>query len=286
MEYITKYKLPSIGFGIHHLDEGALAVDTTYRAIESGWRVLETAGSFLNECSLGLGIQMALEQHFVKRDELVVSTKLRDDMQGYEFANQAFQCSLNNLGLDYIDIFAIRLPLIMEEDWQTPLIDTWRAMEQLYEKGKIKILAVSNFAVKHLEFLINRATYKPMINQLEIHPYFQQLGLQKFCQENEIYISSWASLDYGKICYDKSILGLSQKYNKTPAQIVLRWHTQKGHFTITRTTNYDRMKKNLDIFSFTLNERDMNAIDNLNDLSFKSKNWPTEQIRKHGGAYE
>ena len=186
--------IPKIGFVIHHLDEGQLAVDTTYEAIKAGWRLLETASSFFNEKSLGLGIEKALNENIVKREDLIISTKLQDEMQGYEYTHQAFQNSLEKLGVDYIDIFAIRLPLIMEEDWQTPLIDSWRAMENLYDEGKICVLALSNFAAKHLEFLLENARIKPMINQLEIHPRFHQYGLQKFCKKNNILVSSWRSL--------------------------------------------------------------------------------------------
>lgn len=278
--------IPKIGFGIHHLDEGQLAVDTTYEAIKAGWRLLETASSFFNEKSLGLGIEKALNENIVKREDLIISTKLQDEMQGYEYTHQAFQNSLEKLGVDYIDIFAIRLPLIMEEDWQTPLIDSWRAMENLYDEGKICVLALSNFAAKHLEFLLENARIKPMINQLEIHPRFHQYGLQKFCKKNNILVSSWRSLEYGKICYNETIMKIARKLEKTPAQIVLRWHIQQNRLPITRTTHIDRMNENLNIFDFNLDENEMNIINNLKDPLFKSNQWPTEAIRTHGGINE
>ena len=278
--------IPSIGFGIHHLDEGALAIDTTYNAIKTGWRLLETASSFFNEKSLGLGIKQAIDEGIVKREDLIISTKLQDEMQGFEFTNIAFQDSLKKLGVDYIDIFAIRLPLIKEDDWKTPLIDSWRAMEELYNQGKIKVLAVSNFAKSHLEFLLENAKIKPIINQLEIHPKFQQKGLQKLCKDNNIIVSSWRSLEYGVVCYNSTIQEIAEKYNKTPAQIVLRWHIQQGRLPITRTTHFNRMKENIDIFNFEISQEDMEKVNNLQDPAYKSNQWPTETIRIHGGNNE
>lgn len=289
MEYfcINSINIPKLGFGIHHLDEGILAEETVYNAIKwGGWRLLETAGCFQNERSLGLGIQRAINEGVVARKDLFISSKIQDEMQGFEYTKESFENSLNKLQVDYIDLYGIRRPLVEQEDWKTPLIDSWRALEDLYKDGKIKILTVSNFAPMHLNFLLENAEIKPLINQLEIYPRYQQIGLQKYTRNKGLIVGSWVSLDYGRACYDNVIIKLSEKYNKTPAQIILRWHIQKEHLTMTRTTQINRMRENIDIFDYSLDEKDMKLIDDLNDKHLKSENWPTEAIRKHGGTNE
>lgn len=152
-------------------------------------------------------------------------------------------------------------------------------MEEFYKDGRIKALGVCNFSIKPLEFLLEEAEIKPTINQIELHPQYQQKEIQNFCKTNNIVVSSWASLQYGKVCYNETIIEIANRYNKTPAQIVLRWHIQNGHMTVTRSTKKERLEQNINIFDFELTNEDMAIIDNM-DSSIKPI-WPCLPINEN-----
>ena len=269
-------KIPQIGFGIHHYPEGTASVEIIENLLKNGVQLVETASSFFNEKSLGIGIKNSQQKLGIKREEILISTKLHDDMQGYEYTKQAFKNSLEKLDVDYIDIFQIRHPLWNEDDWKTPLIDSWRALEDLYEEGKIRAIGVSNFSIKYLEYLLGHAYIKPMMNQIEIHPRFQQKDIQEFCRENNIVVSSWASLNYGRVHYDDFIKEIAKKYNKTSVQLVLKWHIQQNHLTMTRATQENHIVEDLNIFDFVISEDDMNLLDSLDGTGVPT--WPSTGI--------
>lgn len=268
--------IPCLGFGIHHYEEGIEPVEIIEKVLASGARLIETASSFFNEKSMGIGIKNACTKYKIKREDIFISTKLHDDMQGYEFTKQAFRNSLEKIGVDYIDLFAIRHPLWTEEDWKTPMIDSWRAMEELYQEGKIRAIGVANFSIKYLSFLLEHAKIKPMINQIEIHPKYQQREIQEFCTKNNITISSWATLNYGRVLYQDTIIKVARKYGKSPVQIVLRWHIQQGHLTMTRSSQTDHIKEDLDVFNFELSDIDMELINSLDGTG--TATWPLQGI--------
>lgn len=276
MEYVkfdNGVKVPILGFGCHHLDDGSLLVETVKNYIKFGARFIETLGCSDNEGGVGFAIQDCMKKGLVKRENLFISTKLKDLSFGYEYTKKQFYKQCENLQLDYIDMFQIRYPNKIAQDWKSVLIDRWRALEDLYKENKIKVIGVSNFGIKHLEFLLNEAEIKPMINQIEIHPLYQQKVIQEYCRKNNILVSSWASLQYGKICYDENLIKLAAKYNKTAAQLVSRWHIENNHITVTRTTKQKRIQELLECFDFDLAEEDKIFIDNYDCEEMKAI-WP------------
>lgn len=280
MEYkeLNSIKIPKLGFGVHHIQEGRFLIETVENAIKTGFRFLETAPGFFNEKGLGIGINNSIRKGIVERKDLFIGAKTHDEIYGYTDTIESFERSLEKYSVEYFDMYQIRFDLWNETRWQELLIDSWRALEELYTDGKIKVLGVSNMSEKYLSFLLEEAKIKPQINQIEIHPRYQQNKIQEYCLKNNILISSWGSLWYGKICNDEFLYEIAKKYNKTIAQIVLRWHIQKEHITVTRTTKPFRMEQNLNIFDFELSKEDIKTINEMDNTSKPA--WPDNGIDK------
>lgn len=254
------YAIPTNGFGCYKLEAGQDAYNAVVDAIKVGYRHIDTAWSYNNEKSVGEAIKYCIENKIVKREELFVTTKLTDLQQGYNNALEAFKESIENLGLEYIDAWLIHTPGRNNKNWQELNIDTWRAMEKIYREGRVKVIGLSQFEIQHLAPLLYRAEIKPMINQLEIHPPFQQRELVEYCRENDIQVSGWGALNQGLALKIPLLNELAQKYDKTVSQICIRWQLQLGMVPISRSRNLKHIKQNFEVNDFEISDEDMQMI--------------------------
>lgn len=247
-------KIPLIGFGTYKSGSNEETEKIVKYALETGYRQIDTASFYGNEVGIGNGIKSSK----VNREDIFIVTKLWNDDHGYEKTIEAFNKSLENLQVDYIDLYLIHWPNKLN-------IETWKAFEELYEKGQVKAIGVCNFKQNHLEELIKNCRIKPMVNQVEIHPSNQKQELLEYCENNKIQLIAWSPIMRGKIFDNEIMISLSEKYNKSIAQIVLRWHMQRGIIPIPKSSNESRIKENLDIFDFEIYEEDMKKINLLDE---------------------
>ncbi|RFS82887.1 aldo/keto reductase [Actinomadura spongiicola] len=247
--------MPQVGFGVFQVsdDEAERAVAT---ALREGYRSVDTASAYGNETGVG----RALRGSGVPREELFVTTKLWNDEQGFDNALRACEASLSRLGLDYLDLYLIH--------WPVPdrglYLETWRALERLKEDGRARSIGVSNFTVGTLGRVIEEADVVPAVNQIELHPYFQQDGLRAFHRDHGIRTEAWAPLGQGRgLLDDPALAAVARAHDRTPAQVVLRWHLQIGDVVIPKSVTPSRIAENLDVFGFELSPDDMKTIGEL-----------------------
>lgn len=248
-------EIPQIGLGVFLMTDEDETMWAIKHALKLGYRHFDTAAVYGNEAVLGQAIQDA----GIPREEIFLTSKVWNDMQGYEKTKQAFEDSLKKLQTDYLDLYLIH--------WHGPYVqDTWRAMEELYQEGKVKAIGVSNFSIGHLEAMKEYATIMPMVNQVETHPYFPQDALRDYLTKENIRHESWGPLSQGKtdLLLHPVLAELGHKYGKTPAQIVLRWHIDRGSIVIPKSVNPGRIHENFNLFDFALTEDDMQAIGEIN----------------------
>ncbi|WP_298548155.1 aldo/keto reductase [uncultured Aquimarina sp.] len=245
--------MPYFGLGVYLSDNDQEVVDAVQWALDAGYRHIDTASIYKNE----EGVGKAIRQTSIPREEIFVVSKVWNSDQGYESTIKAFDKSLERLQLEYLDLYLIHWPV------EGKYIETWKALEKLYKDGKIKAIGVSNFMQHHLEDLIENSEIIPMVNQMEFHPYLVQQNLIDFCNKHKIKYEAWSPMMQGKI-FKLSILDdLAKKYNKTVAQIVLRWNLQKGVITIPKSSKKERIISNADLFDFELSNEDVSYIDSL-----------------------
>lgn len=246
--------MPILGFGVFQVTDLAECERSVVDAIESGYRLIDTAQSYMNEEAVG----RAIKQSGVSREELFVTTKLWIQSNGYEGAKKAFAESLQKLQLDYVDLYLIHQPY-------GDVYGEWRALEEIYKEGRARAIGVSNFHPDRLMDLIVHNDVVPAVNQIETHPFHQQHDTQKFLQENSVQIESWGPFAEGRndIFHNELLVSIGKKYSKTIAQVILRWLTQRGVVAIPKSVRKERMQENLNSLDFKLSEEDMNAIKNL-----------------------
>jgi diketogulonate reductase-like aldo/keto reductase len=249
-------KIPVIGFGTWEINPD----DTTQSvvdAIESGYRLLDTAKIYNNEREVGEGIRASA----VPREELFVTTKLWNEDQGYDSTRRAFETSLETLGLDYLDLYLIHWPATKRRNL------SWRAMADLYNEGLVKAIGVSNFTVRHLEEIRKDSELVPLVNQVEFHPYIyeQQKELLNYCYDHKILIEAYSPLSRATKQSSKVIAAIAEAYDKTSAQVLLRWCMQHGTVPLPRSINLDHIKENLEIFDFELSPQDMLKLNDMSD---------------------
>jgi 2,5-diketo-D-gluconate reductase A len=244
-------EMPILGFGVYQITDPEECERCVFEALRTGYRLIDTAAAYLNEEAVGKAIQKS----GVAREEIFVTTKLWIQDAGYESAKKAFEKSLAKLQLDYLDLYLIHHPF-------GDIYGSWRAMEDLYREGRIKAIGVSNFHPDRLMDLIVHNEVVPAVNQVETHPFCQQVEAQKFMQENNVQIESWAPFAEGRnnIFGNKVLLAIAQKHNKTVAQIILRWLIQRDVVVIPKTVRQERMVENFSVFDFELSREDMDAI--------------------------
>ncbi|MEU6452398.1 aldo/keto reductase [Streptomyces sp. NPDC048232] len=250
-------EMPQLGFGVWQVpdDEAETAV---VQALEAGYRSIDTAAIYGNEEGTG----RALAASGVAREDLFVTTKLWNSEQGYDTTLRAFDASLAKLGLEYLDLYLIHWPMPAEGRY----VDTYKAFEKLLADGRVRAIGVSNFLPEHLERLTGETSVVPAVNQIELHPHLQQHASREVHAEQGIATEAWSPLGSGKGILDiPAIVAIAQKHNRTPAQVVLRWHLQLGNVVIPKSVTPSRIKENIDVFGFTLDTEDLAAISALNE---------------------
>lgn len=256
---INGVDVPSVGFGTYLLNEQELVLKSIENAINLGYRKIDTASYYKNECYIGKALKNCKN---VKRDEIFVTSKVWNSQQGYDSTLKSFENSILNLEVEYLDSYLIHWP-------KPKMKETWRALERLYEEGLVKAIGVCNFTEEYLECINNNSNIMPMINQIECHPYLQQKQLRKYCKERNILIEAWGPLMQGRIFEMTEIKELAKKYNKSISQVVLKWHLQSEMTVIPKSTNEVRIASNFDIFGFNLSKEDMSYIENNLDKNIR-----------------
>ncbi|MGC6588828.1 aldo/keto reductase [Paenibacillus sp. Dod16] len=247
-------EMPILGFGVFQMTDQKECEQSVYDAITAGYRLIDTAASYLNEEAVG----RAIKRSGVAREELFITTKLWVQDTGYDRTKKAFEISLERLQLDYLDLYLIHQPF-------GDVHGSWRAMEELYREGKIRAIGVSNFHPDRLIDLILHNEVVPAVNQVETHPFNQQIESAKFMKENNVQIESWAPFAEGKnnLFQNEVLTSIAEKYNKSVAQVVLRWLTQREVVVIPKSVRKERIIENFDIFDFELSQKDMESITSL-----------------------
>jgi 2,5-diketo-D-gluconate reductase A len=247
-------EMPILGFCVYQITDAEECERSVFEAIQAGYRLIDTAAAYQNEEAVG----RAIKRSGVPREEFFITTKLWIQDNGFESTKNAFAKSLQKLDLDYIDLYLIHQPY-------GDVYGEWKAMEELYSEGKVRAIGISNFQPDRVMDFIVHHKIVPAVNQIETHPFHQQIETQKFLQENGVQIQSWGPFAEGKnhIFQNKLLLSIGHKYNKSVAQVVLRWLIQRGVAAIPKSVRKERIQENFNIFDFQLTEEDMTAIKEL-----------------------
>ncbi len=247
-------EIPQLGYGVFQVPPDD-TVDVVTRAFGAGYRHIDTAAAYRNEAGVG----QAVHASGLEREEVFVTTKCFNDDHGYEEARHAFKASLDRLGLEYVDLYLIHWPVPSRDKY----VDTWRAFIELQSEGLVRSIGVSNFHQPHLERLISETGVTPSVNQIELHPLFQQTGLRREHEELGVLTEAWSPLAQGQVLDDPSLAEIARAHDKTPGQVVIRWHLQLGNVVIPKSVTQERIEQNLDVFDFELSEAEMEAIEAL-----------------------
>lgn len=247
-------KMPWLGLGVYKMANNEEVVNAVKTALQEGYRSLDTAALYKNE----EGVGQAIKESGIPREDIFLTTKVWNSDQGYESTLEAFEASRKRLDVDYFDLYLIHWPV------KGKYKATWRAIEELYEAGKIRAIGVSNFHSHHLKDLMADAKIKPMVNQVEFHPLLTQVKLRDFCKLEGIQFEAWSPLAQGKLLDSPDLKAIGEKYGKSSAQVIIRWDLQHGVVTIPKSSNPERIKQNGDVFDFELTADEMKQIDALN----------------------
>ena len=251
-ELSNKIRMPWFGYGTYK-SSGKELIEGVKFALSLGYRLIDTAEMYGNEEEIG----KAIKESGIPRKEIFITSKVWNTNQGYETTLKSFNNSLKRLDVDYLDLYLIHWPV------SGKYIETWKALEKLYRDGKVRAIGVSNFLIHHLQNIMDKCEIVPMVNQIEFHPHLVQKDLLNFCKINKIQVEAWSPLMRGRINDIPEIVNIAKKYNKTPAQIVLRWDLQHEVVTIPKSVHKERIKENANIFDFELSDSDMKIIDSL-----------------------
>ncbi|OOC57018.1 MULTISPECIES: aldo/keto reductase [Nocardiopsis] len=248
-------RIPQLGFGVWQVppDEVVTAVST---ALDAGYRSIDTAAAYDNE----EGVGEALRRSGLERGDVFVTTKLSNSDQGYDATLRAFDASLRRLGLDVLDLYLIHWPLPGRDQY----VPTWKALERLYAEGRVRAIGVSNFQRPHLERVMEEGGITPMVNQIELHPLLTQEAMRAFDAEHGIVTEAWSPLGHGKLLNHPTITAIAEDHERTPAQVLLRWHLQLGNVVIPKSVTPERIRSNFQIFEFGLSGEEMDRISGLN----------------------
>lgn len=245
--------MPLLGLGVWRASEGHEVREAVSIAFENGYRHIDTAAMYGNEAGVGA----AVRESGLDRKGIFVTTKVWNSDQGYDATLRAFEKSNQLLKLDFVDLYLVHWPV------KGLYKETWKALEYLYDQGAVRAIGVSNFMLHHLNDLLPEVDIKPMVNQVEHHPYLVQQDLQDFCKSEKIQMEAWSPLMQGGVMQVPELIKIGKKYGKSAAQVVLRWNLQNGIVTIPKSTNPKRIQENADIFDFALSQEDMSVINGL-----------------------
>jgi diketogulonate reductase-like aldo/keto reductase len=250
--------IPQLGFGVYQIEPHAVR-GAVEHALDAGYRHIDTAAAYGNE----KGVGEAVRSSGIARDEIFVTTKLRNADQGYESTLAAFEQSRRELGLDVIDLYLIHWPYPMHDRY----VESWKAIEKLAAEGAVRAVGVSNFLQPHLDRILAECETVPAVNQIELHPTFQQAPLAAYAMERGIAIESYSPLGQGQDLGSAVVSEIAERHGKSPAQVVLRWHLQRGFIAIPKSTTTQRIQENIDVVDFALSDEDVAAISGLEDGS-------------------
>ncbi|WP_329384374.1 aldo/keto reductase [Anaerofustis butyriciformans] len=253
--------IPCIGYGTFQTPDGKSVEDGVKEALKIGYRHIDTAYFYQNE----KGVGKAIRESGIKREDIFVTSKLWNSDRGYESAKAAFEKTMDNLGLEYLDLFLIHWPAIKKQFDNAEEInaETWKAFEEIYETGRVKAIGLSNFLPHHIDKLMKTAKIKPMVNQIEFHPGFAQIETAKYCLENDIVVEAWSPLGRKEVLENETLVELAKKYNKSTAQICIRWVLQHDILPLPKSVTPNRILENSQVFDFEISEDDMKTIDNI-----------------------
>jgi 2,5-diketo-D-gluconate reductase A len=247
-------RIPQLGFGVFQVPPQDTAEVAT-RALLAGYRHIDTAAAYGNEAGVGQAVHAA----GLERDEVFITTKCFNDAHGYDQATRALKASLGQLEMEYVDLYLIHWPVPSQDKY----VETWQAFVDLQKQGLARSIGVSNFQPAHLERIISETGVKPTVNQVELHPRFQQRGLREEHAELGIVTEAWSPLAQGQVLDDPTITEIADEHDKTPGQVVIRWHLQIGNIVIPKSVTPERIVENFDVFDFTLSSAEVERIDEL-----------------------
>jgi diketogulonate reductase-like aldo/keto reductase len=248
-------KIPCLGLGVYQIPPGKATLKAVKYAFKIGYKHIDTARAYGNESDVG----NALKESELRREEVFITTKVWNDDQGYDSTLKAFEGSLKRLDLSYIDLYLIHWPV------KGRVIETWRAMVKLLNQGKVQAIGVSNYSIDELQETIQNSDTVPAVNQVEFHPFLYQKDLLRFCKDNRIQVEAYSPLSRGKRLNHPDIIKIAKKYDKTPAQILIRWSLQHGLVVIPKSMHEDRILENSKVFDFYIQPKDMEALNSLNE---------------------
>ncbi len=248
-------QIPRLGLGVYQIPPGNSTVKAVKYALEIGYKHFDTAMIYGNESDVG----KALKESNVKREDIFITTKVWNSDQGHDSTLKAFESSLRRLGLSYVDLYLIHWPV------QEKIIETWKAMIKLLNSGKVKAIGVSNYSIEELKETINSSDIVPAINQVEYHPFLYQKDLLRFCKNNGIQLEAYSPLTRGQRLNDPNIVRIAKAYDKTPAQILVRWSLQHDLVVIPKSSHGERILENSQVFDFNINQKEMEILDSLNE---------------------
>jgi len=261
-------EMPVFGLGTFLSERGETTRKAVRLALEAGYRHIDTAAIYGNEADVGAGVR----ESGIPRNEIFITTKVWNDDQGYDSTLRAFDASLGRLKTDYIDLYLVHWPVTGKR------LDTWRALSHLYEQKRCRAIGVSNYTIRHLNELMADSPLVPMVNQFELHPFHTRKELVAFCQEKGIAVTSYSPLARGRKLADPALAAIATRYDKTPAQMAIRWVLQLGLIVIPKSVHRERILENAQVFDFEITPADMAAMDGLNEnYSVGSPDWAPEK---------
>lgn len=266
-------EIPAIGFGTWQIEEGEKAYNAVKVALEKGYTHIDTAAVYGNEKSVG----KAIKDSGITREDLFVTTKLWNDMRGYENAKKAFEISMEKLGLEYLDLYLLHWPANetqFPENWKELNAASWKALEELYHEGKIKAIGVSNFMTNHLEALLETASVIPSVNQIEFHPGYTQKNVVEYCNDKSILVQAWSPLGSGRILKDEQLIKIAEAHQTSVGQVCIQFAIQQGILPLPKSENPVNIENNLRT-NFTLSDEEIKILTELKETGFSGLN-PSE----------
>lgn len=253
--------IPVLGFGTWQAKDGEEAISAVSEALKVGYRHIDTAMMYENEESVG----KAVKSSGIPREKIFITSKLDNTVRGYDETIKAVNESLEKFQSNYIDLYLIHWPnpIKFRENWKEQNAESWRALEKLYKEGKLKAIGISNFEPHHMEALFETATISPMVNQIRVCPGDEPKEIIEYCNDKDMLIEAYTPLGRGKLLNNKTLEGLAKKYNKSIAQLAIRWHLQKGYLPLPKSVTPERIKENFEVFDFEISSDDMDIMSNI-----------------------